>query len=307
MGFLEDWLPAIGGGTAALGLALAEKGYSEVGDIGERALDYMAGGEVDPATGLRTGGLAGAVEERLAFQPYTVTTTTGSDFGMMQRPERVIPAGTQLPDGTVATEDITIPAQMEYELGLSPEEKALQDAQIARAGMFFEGAATPTDVREQQVYERMRAAQLPEEERQRLELEQRLANQGRLGMRTAMFGGTQEQLAMAQAQEEAKRRTMLAAMQFAGEEQQRQAQLGTGMLAAGYVPQAQLLGAVQPGMTAAERRRQAISEATGAYGETYASGIQALLQSALAQANIAGGVGGRMTEASLGGLFSSGK
>ena len=36
----------------------------------------------------------------------------------------------------------------------------------------------------------------PEEERQRLEMEQRMAAQGRLGVRTAQFGGTPEQLAL---------------------------------------------------------------------------------------------------------------
>jgi hypothetical protein len=97
---------------------------------------------------------------------------------------------------------------------------------------------------------------------------------------------------------------MLNAMQFAGQEQQRQAQLGTGMLSAGYVPQAQLLNALQPGMTAAERQRQSLSEQAGAYGQTYASGLQALLSSALGQANIAGGVGGNVARAALGGLFS---
>jgi hypothetical protein len=55
-----------------------------------------------------------------------------------------------------------------------------------------------------------------------------------------MFGGTPEALALAQAQEEAKNRTILNAMQFAGQEQQRLAGLGSGMLAAGYVPQQQL-------------------------------------------------------------------
>jgi hypothetical protein len=118
-----------------------------------------------------------------------------------------------------------------------------------------------------------------------------------------MFGGTPEALALAQAQEEARNRAMLNAMEFAGQEQQRQAQLGSGMLAAGYVPQAQLLGALQPGMTAAERQRQSLSEQAGTYGETYATGLEALLQSALGQANIAGGVGGSIASAALGGLF----
>ena len=262
---------ALGLGTA--GLALAERGYSDVGDIGERAFGEFAG----PA------GLADRLSGMLEFQPYTVTSATGGQFGMTQDPTT---------------------GQMTYQLQTSPEEQALQQQQMERAGMFFEQAAMPTADREQQVYERMRAAMSPEEERQRLALEQRLAAQGRLGTRTSMFGGTPEQLALAQAQEEAKNRAILNAMQFAGQEQQRQAQLGSGMLAAGYVPQAQLLSALQPGMTAAERARQAQAQQAQTYGQTYASGLEALLSSGLAQANLAGGFGSSLATAALGGLFS---
>ena len=262
---------ALGLGTA--GLALAERGYSDVGDIGERAFDEFTGPD----------GLAQELSGMLEFQPYTVTSATGGQFGMTQDPTT---------------------GQMTYQLQTSPEEQALQQQQMDRAGMFFEQAAMPTADREQQVYERMRAAMAPEEERQRLALEQRLAAQGRLGTRTSMFGGTPEQLALAQAQEEAKNRAILNAMQFAGQEQQRQAQLGSGMLAAGYVPQAQLLNALQPGMTAAERSRQAQAQQAQTYGQTYASGLEALLSSGLAQANLAGGFGSSLATAALGGLFS---
>jgi hypothetical protein len=262
---------ALGLGTA--GLALAEKGYSDVGDIGERAFGEFTGPD----------GLAQELSGMLEFQPYTVTSATGGQFGMTQDPTT---------------------GQMTYQLQTSPEEQELQRQQMERAGMFFEQAAMPTADREQQVYERMRAAMTPEEERQRLALEQRLAAQGRLGTRTSMFGGTPEQLALAQAQEEAKNQAILNAMQFAGQEQQRQAQLGSGMLAAGYVPQAQLLNALQPGMTAAERARQAQAQQAQTYGQTYASGLEALLSSGLAQANLAGGFGSSIATAALGGLFS---
>jgi len=261
---------ALGLGTA--GLALAEKGYSDLGDIGERAYAGLAG----------EGGLAEQLRGMLEFQPYTVTSATGGQFGMTQDPTT---------------------GQMTYQMATSPEEQALQQQTLANAGMFFNQAAMPVDQREQDIFQRMRTAMSPEEERQRLEMEQRMAAQGRLGVRTAQFGGTPEQLALAKAQEEARNTAMLNAMQFAGQEQQRQAQLGTGMLSAGYVPQAQLLSALQPGMTAAERQRQSLSEQAGAYGQTYASGLQGLLSSALGQANIAGGVGGNITRAALGGLF----
>lgn len=271
------------------------EGYSDVGDIGERAYGEFAGREsyVDDKGRVVEAipGLADVLSDRLSFQPYTVTTATGSNFGMMEKPE------TTLPDGTV------VPAQTDYKLNLSPDEQAFYEARLAGSQDMFEAAEADTAAREQQVYDRMMATMAPERDRQRLALEERLAGQGRLGVRTGMFGGTPEQLAQAKAEEEARNQAVLNSMTFAGQEQQRQAQLGAGMLSAGYIPQAQLVGSLQPGMTAAEQQRQSVSQATGAYGETYAAGLQALLQSALGQAGIAGGFGTAMANAALGGLF----
>ena len=267
--------------TGAAGGLLTKEAYDKLAETGTKAYEELSGYTTE--SGEYVPGLADKLSGMLEFQPYTVTSATGGQFGMVEDP---------------------VTGQMTYQLATSPEEQALQQQQLERAGMFFGQAATPVDQREQEVYQRMRTAMSPEEERQRLELEQRMAAQGRTGVRTAQFGGTPEQLALAKAQEEARNQAMLNAMQFAGQEQQRQAQLGTGMLAAGYVPQAQLLGALQPGMTAAEQRRQAISQQAGTYGQTYASGLEALLQAGLGQANIAGGVGGNIASAALGGLFS---
>ena len=205
--------------------------------------------------------------------------------------------GQTLPDGTVA------PGEMDYQLTLSPDEQAFYENRLAGAGGMFDAAQVGTADREKEVFERMMAAINPQRQRERTELEGRLQSQGRLGVETSMFGGTPEGLALAKAQEEAYSQNMLTAMTFAGQEQQRQAQLGSGMLAAGYMPQQQLVGALEPGMTGAEQRRQAISQQTGAYGETYAAGLQALLSSALGQAGIAGGFGTSMASAALGGLF----
>lgn len=274
------WENLFGAGITAGGLALGAKAYDQLGETGERAYQEFSG--YTDKEGTYVPGLADTLSGMLEFQPYTVTSATGGQFGMTQDPTT---------------------GQMTYQMATSPEEQALQQQTLANAGMFFNQAAMPVDQREQDIFQRMRTAMSPEEERQRLEMEQRMAAQGRLGVRTAQFGGTPEQLALAKAQEEARNTAMLNAMQFAGQEQQRQAQLGSGMLASGYVPQAQLLAALQPGMTAAERQRQSLSEQAGTYGQTYASGLQALLQSALGQANIAGGVGGNIARASLGGLF----
>ena len=280
MSLITDALGSLGGaaaaaGLGAAGLALAEKGYSDIGDIGERAYTEFAGED----------GLADRLTGMLEFQPYTVTTATGGEFGMGIDP---------------------VTGQMSYKIQMSPEERALQERLLAQAGQFYDRAGMDTAEREQEVYDAMRAITTDEEERQRLALEQRLAAQGRLGTRTSMFGGTPEQLALAKAQEEAKATAVLNAMQFASDEQMRQAQLGQGMLAASYIPQAQLLSALQPGMTAAEQRRAALSEQAKTYGETYATGLEALLAAGQAQAGLAGGFGTSLAQAALGGLFSTG-
>jgi hypothetical protein len=262
---------ALGLGTAGLGFAT--DAYSDVGKIGERAFEGLSG----------EGGLADKLSGMLEFQPYTVTSATGGQFGMTRDPDT---------------------GQMTYQLATSPEEQLLQQQQLERAETLFGRAMADPSAREQEILGRMEDLASPERQRQRLALEQRLAAQGRLGTRTGMFGGTPEALALERGIAEAQNKAALDAMQFAAQEQQRQAQMGSGMLAAGYVPQAQLLGALQPGMTAAEQRRQAISQQAGTYGQTYASGLEALLQAGLGQANIAGGVGGNIASAALGGLFS---
>jgi len=102
-----------------------------------------------------------------------------------------------------------------------------QTAQSA-SGMLA-GLGQGIGEREQEVYNRIRATQTPEEQRQALALEERLAAQGRLGVSTAQYGGTPEQLAMAKAQEEAKNSAMMSAMQQAGTEADRAYNQATGM------------------------------------------------------------------------------
>jgi hypothetical protein len=98
--------------------------------------------------------------------------------------------------------------------------EALRQQYGGLAGQAAQDVLMPTAQREADVFERIRATQRPEEERQRLQLEERLAQQGRLGVRTAMFGGTPEQMALSRAQEEAQDRASLMAMQQAQAERQ---------------------------------------------------------------------------------------
>ena len=134
--------------------------------------------------------------------------------------------------------------------------EALRSQYAGLAGQAASDVLTPTAAREASVFERIRATQRPEEERQRLALEERLAQQGRLGVRTAMCGGTPEQLAMSKAQEEAQDRASLAAMQQAQAE--RQQALGTAQTLGGmFGQQAGLSSQLQ---SAAQQRAAQLSQ-----------------------------------------------
>ena len=249
------------------GLGLLTGAYSDLGQIGRR--------------GLRLGrNLAETQLEQAAFRPYTVTTATGGQFGMMQDPET---------------------GAMTYQLGLSPEEQAFQQQMFGGAGDFFRQAAVDPTVREEQLYGQISEALAPEQRAQQLGLEERLAAQGRLGVRTAEFGGTPEALAMQKAQAQQLAQARLGAAQQARQEQMGLAQLGQQYLGAGYIPQAQLLGALTPGQTAAAQAQQAQLYGTGLFGEATASGIDALLGAALGQGNIIGAAGTGLLSGAFGG------
>lgn len=198
---------------------------------------------------------------------------------------------------------------------------------LTRGDELLQGISTGLDstAREQAVFERIRAMQLPEEERQRLALEERLASQGRLGVQTAMFGGTPEQLALAKAQEEAQNQASLMAMQQAQQERIQQAALaeqvlglGSGLfagqlgmqqmkqgmglsdLAAAYIPQAQALNMFQQGLAASELAQRGQLAGAGMFGEAKMSGLEALLGAGLGQANLIGAAGTGLLGGALG-------
>lgn len=251
---------------AIAGTLLTGEAYDRLSDVGREAQREALA-------------LAERGQAESQFRPFTVTTTTGGQLGT-----RVTPTGA-----------------VETTMMASPEEQALQQQLFGGAGEFFGQAQAPTATREQQIFERMRAAQRPEEERQRLALEERLAAQGRLGTSSAAYGGaTPEQLAMATAQEEARTRSMLGAMQQAQAEQAQQAALGQQLLGASYLPQAQLLAATQPAQRMAELQQQAQLYGTGLFGETAMSGLESRLLAEQARANLLGGVGSNI----LAGMFT---
>ncbi len=183
----------------------------------------------------------------------------------------------------------------------SPTEQAISQGAFTGAQTLLGGVAGDQAAREQEIFNRIRATQLGEEERQRLALEERLFNQGRLGVRTSMFGGTSEQLALAKAQEEAQARASLAAIQQAQAEQAQQAQLGTQLLGAAYLPEAQAQNALQRGLLASQLAQRGQLYGTGLFGEASIAGLDALLGSGIGQAELMGRLGTSLLSGAIGG------
>jgi hypothetical protein len=260
----------------------------------------------------------------ITFQPFTVTSglggvtagPTGTAYALSPQQQAIQDAlmGSALgrfQNVPVGAENLRMGGMQALRRG-----SALMDQGVFGAGLaedaarrsyglgeqFMGQAGMPVTDREAAVYERIRAAQRPEEERQRMALEERLFAQGRGGVTTSQYGGTPEQLAMAQAQTEAQNQAMLGAMQQAQREQAQQAEIGaryTGMgadlasqrQALAQARQAQALQAMEGGMgllgggLGLQEAQQALG--IGALQAGYAP--QAALLSALSPAlNVAG-------------------
>ena len=281
------------------GTGLLASAYGDLGKIGERGI----------ALGTE---LAEKQLGQAEFRPYTITTGTGGRFGVTRDPATGQLATTMSysPQEQALSQALfgqagqmlgqPTPGSMQVQqagmdvlgrgqgmigqpaFGIDPTRAASTQA-FGLGGQFMEQAGMPASDREAALYERMRATQTPEEERQRLELEQRLAAQGRLGVSTAQYGGTPEQLAMAKAQEEAKSQAMLSAMGQARAEQAQQAALG-----AQYAGLGTTLAGQQQALSAGQQAQalQALQAGQGLLGGSQAlmSGQQQLGMGALAGA-----------------------
>ena len=126
--------------------------------------------------------------------------------------------------------------------------------------------------RESDIFNRLQGMVQPQQDRARLGLESQLFNQGRGGVRTAMFGGTPEQLAFEQAIAEQQAGLGVSAMEQARAEQGQfanqtlaglqefrartglAADTGLNALASSYLPQQQMLASLVPGLDMSQQQ-----------------------------------------------------
>jgi hypothetical protein len=300
-GFFSNLLGNIGniglGDLAGAGLSYAnlQNYYDQYGDIAREA-----------AAGAREIGQEASAASQ--FKPFTVstgfggiTTTPEGGFGTTLSPEQQ--ARQQALSG------ITGGLLGSYTGAGVPDVSGIQQQALGGVTGALTGFMTPMADREADVFERIRAVQRPEEERQRIALQEQLQAQGRTGLRTAQFGGSPEQFALAQAQEEAKNRAALAALGQAGTERQQDLAAAQGLFGLGtsaaslpaslqaaqlqnigaslgleYAPEQQLLSTLTPAVSLSNLAGIGQRQGAGLLSEAQMSALEDILQAEAAKA-----------------------
>jgi len=224
----------------------AAAGYYNTDEAAKAALEL---GEKSAQAAEKLGQTAAGMTE---FKPFTVTTGLGT--------------ATTTPEGG-------------YTLAMTPEQQALQTQLMGQAQGLFGKIGVDPSTAQADLYEQIRATQRPEEERNRLALEERMLSQGRMGLSSSAYGGSSpELLAQETARQEAMSRANLGARTQAMSEQAQALTAATGLLGAGYIPQQQALAALGLGTDIA--KIPDIGRRTGAelFAKSGQTGIEALMQ-----------------------------
>ena len=248
------------------------------------------------------GALGQTTQAGTQFQPYTVTsglanvgTTAQGGLNLQLTPQQ-----------QAQQQALFGQAQGQFGQvgqGMTRAERDAQNRRFREAEAMFGRARGDTGALAGEYYENIRAAQRPEEERQRMNLDQGLFSSGRGGISTAEFGSTAEEFAFEKARAEAglqasamareaalgeqaqalKSAQALSSQAYLGEQasQLRDTQalaMGSGLFGQAYVPQQQaldLFGASQIPAQLASRGQIRGQELSSILGQ---AGIEALMQ-----------------------------
>jgi hypothetical protein len=211
--------------------------------------DAEAAGAAGLAVGQELGTTAAGMAE---FKPYTVTSNLA---------------------------DAYTDAQGGLDLQLSAEEQARQNQYLGQAQSMFGGLSGDVAGGSQAIYEQMRAAQRPEEERQRLQMQEGLFRGGRGGLQSNMFGGgNAETFGAEQARQEAMLNAQIAARNQFGTEQQNMLQSAQGLQTAGYNPQEQAIGLFGAAATPASFADAARRQQGSLYGQAGLGGLEGFME-----------------------------
>lgn len=303
-GFFNNLLTGIGN-LPLSGIAQTGLSYAALDDVMDRLSSVGSG----LATGAQRIGEEAAAGT--AFRPFTVSTGFG---GVTTTPEGGFTTSLSPAQAAQQQQLQALTGGLVGGMGaVAPDVSGITGQALGGVTGALTGLMAPMGQREADVYERIRAVQRPGEERDRLALEERLASQGRTGLRTAQFGGAPEQLALAQAQEEAKARAALGALEQSQAEQMQQLGIAQGLFglgsgaaalpaslqasqlgniglaqAAQYLPEQQLLSSLTPAINIANIAGTGQRQGAGYLAEAGISGLESQAQTELARANLLG-------------------
>jgi len=252
------------------------------GNLFNTGLDYYTGQQgIDSARaagGLALGtasGIGQTAADMAKFQPYTVT-------------------------GNLATGRTT--AEGGLNLELTPEELERQQARFGQAEGLFGQVGVDPAVAQRELYEQIRGVQRPEEERERLRMQEGLFSGGRGGISQAQYGGSnQETFGFDLAQAEARNKASLAARTQALAEQNQALDMAGALTGYAYQPQEQaisMFGAGNAPSSYADAARRAGGQL---YGTSAIKGLEGFLQGE----EMANRLEGRQFDALRTGMFGS--
>jgi hypothetical protein len=325
----SDWLSVLGG-LATGGLTGAASGAG-VNDAVARLQALGQSGMTDYTN------LAKTATEGINFTPYTLTSSLGTTQqtapGVIsqqltpQQQANVNAAqqqqaslyGAAVPDTSGISQGAFTGAQSQLgQVGANQQDLAALRAGYGTAAQGMTGMlGGSTTGMADQLFQQQQAMRSPVQQRQQLELENRLRAQGRLGTSTAAYGGTPEQLAMAKAVQEQQSadafNSMTQAEQMATSQQARALGLGSATSTLAQAQQALRQGDIANaqglfniGSAAAQLPQQMQGQNIAQAGQLQS---QALAPAAaqLQQAQLAGTMGQQRAQTGYqaGGLFAS--
>jgi hypothetical protein len=325
----SDWLSVLGG-LATGGLTGAASGAG-VNDAVARLQALGQSGMTDYTN------LAKTATEGINFTPYTLTSSLGTTQqtapGVIsqqltpQQQANVNAAqqqqaslyGAAVPDTSGISQGAFTGAQSQLgQVGANQQDLAALRAGYGGAAQGMTGMlGGSTTGMADQLFQQQQAMRSPVQQRQQLELENRLRAQGRLGTSTAAYGGTPEQLAMAKAVQEQQSadafNSMTQAEQMATSQQARALGLGSATSTLAQAQQALRQGDIANaqglfniGSAAAQLPQQMQGQNIAQAGQLQS---QALAPAAaqLQQAQLAGTMGQQRAQTGYqaGGLFAS--
>ena len=254
--------------------------------------------------------------EKSQFKPFTITSGTGTTSALTDPITGEFSGVSNTLSGPAATQTTGVQNILSGMLGGYSGDRTggmagtIGNQAFGGVGNLLSSVTGDRGAREQQIYARIRATPTPEEDRQRQLLNDQLLSQGRLGLSTAMFGGSPEQFAQEKARAEAMNQASLAAMGQAGQERAQDLATATGLFGLGaqgsqlplqlqgmqgqnlaqmmglqYMPEQMMLEQLGAGTNLASIADMGRRYGAGLFDESAGAGLEGLMNTELAKAD----------------------